>query len=122
MRPLGGLASALPGEILFSIVGHLGGVVAEFDDLGNLVLQGALTTETEGTPPVGAFLLWAPDQSPAGYVDLAGNLCLKGRLTEEAHCAPAPGGFGLKDGFGATVACIDAAGNLCLAGRLYQNP
>ncbi|MBN2128880.1 MAG: S8 family serine peptidase, partial [Sedimentisphaerales bacterium] len=117
-----GLASTLPGETLISVVGRLGGVVAEFDDMGNLILQGGLIGETEDTPPAGAFLLWAPDRTTVGYIDLAGNLSIQGRLAELAHCTPISGGFCLKDAFGDAVACIDPAGNLCLAGRLYHNP
>jgi len=117
----GGLASVLPGTALFSVVGYLGGVVAQFDDGGNLILQGRLTAEAECTPPPGAFVVRAPDQTVAGYVDLAGNLCIKGRLTERSHCTPALGGFFLKDWFGVTVASLDTAGNLCLAGTLYQS-
>jgi hypothetical protein len=118
----GGLASELPATILLSIFGHLGGVVAEFDDAGNLILQGQLTTETEGTPPADAFVIRALDQTILGYIDPAGNMSLKGRLTELSACAPVPGGFFLQDGLGLTVASIDRAGNLCLMGRLYENP
>ncbi len=118
----GGLASVLPGTTLFSVVGYLGGVVAEFDDAGNLVLQGGLTTEALCVPPEGAFIIRVPDQTVSGYIDLAGNMCIAGRLTELSSCSPAAGGFFLKDSFGVTIACVDAAGNLCLAGSLYQNP
>jgi hypothetical protein len=118
----GGLASELPGTTLFSVIGNLGGVVAEFDDAGNLVLQGRLTTEVECTPPAGAFIFLAPDQTVVGYIDLIGNMCIQGRLTELSSCAPVPEGFFLKDEFGGTVSGVDAGGNLCLAGRLHQNP
>jgi hypothetical protein len=118
----GGLTSMLPGATLFSVIGTLGGVVAEFDDGGNLVLQGRLTTEAECLPPAGAYLLRAPDQTLVGCIDLAGNLCIKGTLTERSYCAPVTSGFFLKDGLGVTVACIDADGNLCLAGTLHQKP
>jgi hypothetical protein len=118
----GGLASALPGESLFSIVGTLGGIVAEFDDAGNLILQGRLTQEAECTPPAGAFVIRAPDQTVVSYIDLSGNMCIKGRLTELSHCTPGTDGLSLMDGLGVTLARIDADGDLCLTGTLYQNP
>lgn len=118
----GGLAAALPGTVLFSVTGHLGGVVAEFDDEGNLVLQGSLTTGAECPPPADAFIFPAPDGTVAGYIDPAGNMCIRGELTEQANCSAATGDFLLRNWLGLTVACVDPAGNLCLAGRLYQSP
>jgi len=118
----GGLASTRPRGSLLSVAGRLGGVVAEFDDAGNLVLQGRLTTQAECTPPEGAWVVRAPDQTPVAYIDPSGNMSIKGQLTERSHCAPVTGGFSLKDSLGVTVARIDAGGNLCLTGTLSQHP
>jgi hypothetical protein len=112
---------ASTGTTLLSIMGLLGNVVAEFDDAGNLVLQGGLTVHAEPTPPVGAFIFYGPDQSITGYIDLMGNMTIQGELNERAACTPT-GGFTVCDWFGNTLASVDASGNLCLAGRLYQNP
>ncbi len=117
-----GLNLVLPGTSVFSVTGVLGQTVAEFDDTGNLVLQGELTTGADCAPPAGAFVIKAPDQSVVGYIDLDGNMCIQGELNELAHCMLTGGGFVVHDWFGNSVAHVDAAGNLCLAGRLYQNP
>ncbi|MEN6336922.1 MAG: S8 family serine peptidase [Phycisphaerales bacterium] len=118
----GGLALAPPGKSLFSVVGALGGVVAEFDDGGNLILQGRLTAEAECAPPAGAFVIRASDRTVVAYIDLSGNMCIKGRLAELSRCTPGRDGFSVKDGLGVTLARIDGDGNLCLAGVLHQNP
>lgn len=117
-----GLDPVLPGTSVFRVTGILGQTAAEFDDTGNLVLQGVLTTGAECVPPAGAFAINAPDQSVVGYIDLDGNMCIRGELNELAHCVLTGGGFVVRDWFGNTVAYVDAAGNLCLAGRLHQNP
>ena len=110
------------GRAILSITGNLGQTVAEFDDEGNLVLHGTLTTGVEGVPPGGAFVIKGPDQEVAGYIDLDGNMRVRGELSELSNCDLIGGGFVVKDWLGRTVACVDAAGNLCLAGRLYQSP
>jgi hypothetical protein len=117
----GSFGPAATGTTMLSINGLLGNVVAEFDDAGNLVLQGGLTTHAEPAPPLGAFIFYGPDQSITGYIDLMGNMAIKGDVNELAACAPA-GGFVVCDWLGNTLASVDASGNLCLAGRLYQNP
>jgi hypothetical protein len=117
----GSFAPAVAGTNIFSITGLLGNVVAQFDDSGNLVLQGGLTTHAEPLPPPGAFIFHGPDQSITGYIDLLGNMTIKGDVNELAACT-ATGGFTVCDWFGNPLAGIDASGNLCLAGRLYQNP
>jgi hypothetical protein len=117
----GSFGPAAAGTTMLSINGLLGNVVAEFDDGGNLVLQGGLTTHAEPVPPVGAFIFYGPDQSITGYIDLMGNMAIQGDVNELAACA-ATGGFVVHDWLGNTLASIDASGNLCLAGRLYQNP
>jgi hypothetical protein len=117
-----GLSLALPGTSVFSVSGALGQTVAQFDDTGNLVLQGALTTGAECEPPAGAFVIKSPDQEVVGYVDLEGNMSIRGELNELSHCRLTGGGLLVHDWFGHAVAYVDAAGNLCLAGRLYQNP
>jgi len=121
IEPAGPVETAT-GRAILSITGSLGRTVAEFDDEGNLVLQGALTAGVEGVPPAGAFVFNGPDQQVAGYIDLDGNMCIRGQVSEQSHCDLIGGGFVVKDWLGRTVACVDAAGNLCLAGRLYQNP
>ena len=118
----GGYTSVLPGTSVLSVTGYSGNTVAEFDDSGNLILQGGLTTHAEPTPPAGAFVFHSIDQTVAGYIDLAGNMCIRGELNELSNCSMTGGGFSVRDWFGNTVAYVDAAGNLCLAGRLYQNP
>lgn len=118
----GGFVPVLPRASVLSITGHLGNPVAEFDDSGNLILQGSLTTQAEPTPPAGAFVLHGPDQSIAGYIDLSGNMCIRGDLSELSNCTPTGGGFVVRDWFGNTIASVDADGNLCLTGQLYQNP
>ena len=121
IEPAGPVETAT-GRAVLSIAGTLGQTVAEFDDQGNLVLQGVLTTGVEGVPPGGAFVINGPDEQVAGYIDLNGNMCVRGQLSEQSNCDLIGGGFVVKDWLGRTVACVDAAGNLCLAGRLYQNP
>jgi len=116
-----GPAETATGRAVLSITGSLGQTVAEFDDEGNLVLQGVLTTGIEGVPPGGAFVIKGPDQEVAGYIDLGGNMCIRGELHESSNCDLIGGGFVVKDWLGRTVACVDTAGNLCLAGRLHQN-
>ncbi|HON91125.1 MAG TPA: S8 family serine peptidase [Sedimentisphaerales bacterium] len=118
----GGLISVVSEAPLFSVTGSLGGVVAEFDEAGNLILQGRLTTEVECTPPPGAFVVRGPDQTVVAYIDLSGNMSIKGLLMERSHCAAGRGGFSLTDSLGVTVARIDADGNLCLRGTVCQNP
>ncbi len=118
----GGYAAVLPGTSVLSITGYSGNTVAEFDDSGNLILQGGLTTYAEPTPPAGAFVFHCINQTVAGYIDLTGNMCIKGDLNELSNCSVTGGGFSVRDWFGNTIAYVDAAGNLCLAGRLYQNP
>jgi hypothetical protein len=117
----GALASVPPGTSILAVTGYSGDSVAEFDDSGNLILQGGLSTQTEPMPPAGSFVVRAPDQTVAGYIDLIGNMHIRGDLNELANCSIAGGGFLVRDWFGNTVACIDAAGNLCLAGRLHRN-
>jgi hypothetical protein len=111
-----------PGRAILSITGSLGQTVAEFDDNGNLVLHGVLTTGVEETPPGGAFVIKGPDQKVAGYIDLNGNMGIRGELNELSNCDLIGGGFVVKDWLGKTVASVDSAGNLCLVGRLYQGP
>lgn len=118
----GGYTSVLPGTSVLSVTGYSGSTVAEFDDSGNLILQGGLTTHAEPTPPAGALVFHSIDQTVAGYIDLTGNMCIRGELNELSNCSVTGGGFSVRDWFGNTVAYVDAAGNLCLAGRLYQNP
>jgi hypothetical protein len=115
------LADIPLGRPILSITGALGQPVAWFDDRGNLVLHGVLTTGVESTPPAGAFVIHSPNEEIAGYIDLDGNMCLRGELTESAECTLIGGGFIVRDWFGKVVACVDMAGNLCLAGRLQQN-
>jgi len=115
------LVPVLPGTSVFSIRGRFGEVVAEFDDMGNLLLQGTLTPQAECAPPTGALVVSGPDEDVAGYIDLGGNVCLAGDVNELSNCELARGGLVVKNWFGETVAYIDTAGNLCLAGRLYQN-
>jgi len=117
-----GLVSIVSEASLFSVTGALGGIVAEFDEAGNLILQGRLTTEGECTPPPGAFVVRGLDETAVACIDLSGNMCIKGLLAERSSCAAARGGFSLKDSLGVTVACIDADGNLCLMGTVHQNP
>jgi hypothetical protein len=117
-----GPVEAVPGRAILSLTGSLGQTVAEFDDQGNLVLHGALTTGVEGTPPGGAFVIKGPDQEVAGYIDLNGNMRIRGEVSELANCELIGGGFVVKDWLGRTAACVDTAGNLCLAGRLLQSP
>lgn len=117
-----GLAQMSVGNSILSIVGYLGQTVAEFDDTGNLVLQGALTTRAQCAPPAGALVFNGPQQDTVGYIDLDGNMCIRGELHERSKCGPAAGGFVVTDWFGNTLAYVDMLGNLCLAGRLYQNP
>jgi len=117
-----GFAAVASGTAILGIVGHLGQTVVEFDDTGNLVLQGALTTGAECEAPAGAFVINGPQEDVAGYIDLDGNMCIRGELNELSHCEMTGGGFVVRDWFGNTVACVDMFGNLCLAGRLYQNP
>ncbi len=114
----GPLTPVAPGTAVLSVTGRLGNVVAEFDDVGNLILQGGLTTGVECVPPAGAFVVYCPDQSIAGYIDPDGNMCIRGILSELSYCDPTGGGLVVTDWFGDTVACVDTAGNLCLAGRL----
>jgi subtilisin family serine protease len=116
-----GPAEVATGKAILSIAGNLGQTVAEFDDEGNLVLHGSLTTGVEGVPPGGAFVIDGPDQQVAGYIDLNGNMCIRGEVSEQSSCDLIGGGFVVRDWLGRTVACVDAAGNLCLAGRLYQD-
>ncbi len=118
----GGLVPVSTGTSVLSVTDHLGNAVAEFDDSGNLFLQGALVAHAEPTPPPGAFVFRGPDESVAGYIDLIGNMSIRGELSELSNCSLTGGGFTVRDWFGNTVACVDAGGNLCLAGRLYQNP
>jgi hypothetical protein len=118
----GGFTPVLAGTSVLSVMGYLGNAVAEFDDSGNLILQGALIAHAEPTPPPGAFIFRSPDQGIVGYIDLIGNMSIRGDLSELSDCSLAGGGFTVRDWFGNTVACVDGAGNLCLAGRLYQNP
>jgi len=118
----GGLVSMLPRRSLLSVAGTLGGVVAEFDDAGNLVLQGRLTTQAQCVPPEGAWVVRAPDQTVVASIDPSGDMCIKGALTERSYYASIADGFSLKNSLGVTVACIDAGGNLCLAGTLSQRP
>ncbi|HSW02492.1 MAG TPA: S8 family serine peptidase [Sedimentisphaerales bacterium] len=118
----GGLVSVVSEASLFSVTGALGGIVAEFDEAGNLILQGRLTTEGECAPPPGAFVVRGLDRTVVAYIDLSGNMCIKGLLAERSSCAAARSGFSLKDSLGVTVACVDADGNLCLMGTVYQNP
>jgi len=117
-----GFTAVPSGTAILGIVGYLGQTVAEFDDGGNLVLQGALTTETECEAPAGAFVIKGPQQEVVGYIDLDGNMCIRGELNELAHCEAGGGGFAVRDWFGNIVARVDLFGNLCLAGRLHQNP
>jgi hypothetical protein len=117
-----GFGQVLSGTAILGIVGHLGQTVAEFDDAGDLILQGALTTGTQCDPPAGAFVINGPQQQAVGYIDLDGNMCIRGELNELSHCEMTGGGFIVKDWFGSTVAYVDMFGNLCLAGRLHQNP
>lgn len=117
-----GLTAVPSGAAILGIVGHLGQTVAEFDDGGNLVLQGALTTGTECDTPAGAFVIHGAQQEVVGYIDLDGNMCIRGELNELAHCEAGGGGFAVRDWFGNIVARVDLFGNLCLAGRLHQNP
>jgi len=111
-----------PGEPIFSVGGRFGGVAAEFDNAGNLVLQGATSLQAQCDPPAGALTVGGPAGKVVGYIDLEGNLCLAGEVNELCDCQLARGGLVVKNWFGETVAYIDTAGNLCLAGRLYQNP
>lgn len=113
-------AEPATGRVILSVTGNLGQTVAEFDDEGNLVLHGSLTTGIEGAPPGGAFVINGPDQQVAGYIDLDGNMHIRGELNELGNCELVGGGFAVKDWLGRTVACVDTAGNLCLAGRLHQ--
>jgi len=117
-----GFVAVPSGTAVLGIVGHLGQTVAEFDDAGNLVLQGALTTGAECDVPAGAFVIHGPQQEVVGCIDLDGNMCIRGELNELSHCEVSGGGFAVRDWLGNTVACVDLFGNLCLAGRVYQNP
>ena len=117
-----GSAEPAPGRTILSITGNLGQAVAEFDDEGNLVLHGSLTTGVESVPPGGAFVINGPDQGVAGYIDLDGNMYIRGELNELSSCELIGSGFVVTDWLGRTVASVDAAGNLCLAGRLHQGP
>lgn len=119
--PAGSVETAA-GRAILSITGSLGRTVAEFDDEGNLVLQGRLTAGAEGVPPDGALVIRGPDQQVAGCIDSDGNMTIRGQVSELSTCDLIGGGFVVKDWLGRTVACVDAAGNLCLAGRLYQGP
>ncbi len=115
-----GPAEAETGRAILSITGNLGQTVAEFDDEGNLVLHGSLTTGIECVPPSGAFVINGPDQQVAGYIDLDGNMRIRGEVNEQSNCELVGGGFVVKDWLGRAVARVDAAGNLCLTGRLHQ--
>ncbi len=117
----GALTPVAPGAPILSIRGRFGEVVAEFDDMGNLVLQGTLTAQAECTPPPGAWVVSGPDGAVVGHIDLDGNVCLAGDVNELSNCELARGGLVVKNWFGETVAYIDTTGNLCLAGRLSQN-
>lgn len=110
------------GRAILRVTGNLGQMVAEFDDEGNLVLHGSLTTGVEGVPPGAAFVIKGPDQEVAGYIDLNGNMRIRGEVGELSNCDLIGGGFVVKDWLGRTVACVDTAGNLCLAGRLHRSP
>jgi hypothetical protein len=116
------LARVVPGRTVLSITSTLGQTVAEFDDQGNLMLRGTLTTGFEGAVPPSAFVIKDPDQDVAGYIDLDGNMRIRGELNELSNCDLSVDGFVVKDWFGNTVACVDMGGNLCLTGRLYQGP
>jgi hypothetical protein len=118
----GGLAVVPAGTPILSIRDHFGAVVAEFGDLGDLILQGTLTVRAECVPPAGALVVSGPDLDVAGYIDLDGSMCIRGDVYELSHCEQAKGGLVVRDWFGDPVAYVDTAGNLCLAGRLYENP
>ncbi|MHC4521483.1 MAG: hypothetical protein ACYTAS_23060, partial [Planctomycetota bacterium] len=118
----GGLTPVPPGTPILSVRDPFGAVVAEFGDLGDLILQGTLTTRVECVPPAGALVISGPDQAVAGYIDLDGNMCIRGDVYELSSCESAQGGLVVRDWFGDSVAYVDTAGNLCLAGRLYENP
>ncbi len=115
------LVEPTTGGVIVSIAGNLGQTVAEFDDEGNLMLRGSLTTGVQSVPPGSAFVIYGPDQQVAGYIDLAGNMAIRGELNELGNCELIGGGFVVKNWLSRTVACVDTAGNLCLAGRLYQD-
>jgi subtilase family protein len=118
----GGLSLVSPGAPVLSIRDHFGAVVAEFGDLGDLILQGTLTTRAQCVPPAGALVVSGPDQRVAGYIDLDGNMCIRGDVYESANCELSQGGLVVRDWFGDSVAHVDTNGNLCLKGRLYENP
>lgn len=118
----GALMPVLPGTSVLSIRGDVGQIVAEFDDMGNLVLGGTLTVQVACAPPTGALVVSGPDGDIVGYIDLDGNMCIRGDLNELSNCDLARGGFVVRDWFGSAVAYVDTAGNLCLAGRCYHNP
>ncbi len=111
-----------PGTPVFSVSDRFGEIAAEFDDAGNLVLQGAAFLQAQCVPPAGALTVGGPAGEVVGYIDLDGNLCLAGEVNELSNCDLTRGGLVVRNSFGETVAHIDTAGNLCLAGRLYQNP
>lgn len=100
--------------------------IAWFDNLGNIVLKGTLTTGGDcADAPEDSFLVQrcnGKDCNTVAYIDSStGDMCIEGDFSDnQPYCMG--GGFIIKDSSGAIVSSISSYyGHLCLTGKLYEN-
>ena len=101
--------------------------VGWFDDLGNLLLKGALTQNTTpaANPNKDEFRFQNSTGNDVAIIDATnGNMCIKGSLKEQGIWWQEPSeqehDFIIKNSNGAVVAYINESGDLYLKGELYQ--
>ena len=106
----------------FYVKNSTGNAVAWFGDLGNIVLKGTCTVESECNAPDNSFIIKNDTGAVNAYIDSEGNMCLEtGDCSDEsASCSPA-NAFIVKNEAGTVISHIEVDGDLCLIGSLVQN-
>jgi len=111
------------GPHKFRMQNSVGNTLAWFDDSGNLVLKGSLSSGGECSAPSGSFIIQDSLGATVAYIDNVGNLCIEGEWSDLCiACDSEADAFVVRDSSDTDVAYIDQDGNLCLTGKLFQKP
>lgn len=111
----------VPPKKVFIVKNSGASNVAYFDDVGNLVLKGTLTSGGVCSAPSGSFIVKNSGGDTVAYIDTDGDMCIEGSCSDEcASCNPPSDAFIIKNSSGTNVGYIDYDGDLCLKGELCE--
>lgn len=108
----------------FIVKDSSGDVVAWFDNLGNLALEGSLTEDTTPTASANDEFRVQDSGGDVAIIDATnGNMTIEGFLYQEQDMSQlSEEGFIVKNSSGDAVAFIDNSGNMYLQGALFDFP